>query len=72
MEYSSMQLLELSGDAWSSPAKGGRGTVLDCFFSYNFRVLSVKCEVLISNYRFIRARDDIGLRCKMYLPRMFQ
>nr|XP_051196835.1 uncharacterized protein LOC127310183 [Lolium perenne] len=44
MEYSSMQLLELGGDAWSSPAKGGRGTVLDCFFSYNFRVLSVKCE----------------------------
>jgi hypothetical protein len=67
-----MQLLELGGDAWSSPATGGRGTVLDFFFSCNFRVLSVKCEVLISNSRFVRARDDIGLRCKMYLPHVYQ
>jgi hypothetical protein len=72
LEYSSMQLYELGGDTWSSPATGGRGTVLDCFFLYIFRVLSVKCEALTSNSWFVRTRDDKGLSCKMYLPHVIQ
>jgi hypothetical protein len=57
-----MQLYELGGDTWSSPAMGGRGTVLDCFYFSIFRVLSVKCEALTSNSWFVRTRDDKGLQ----------
>jgi hypothetical protein len=67
-----MQLSKLGGDGWSSPATSGRGTVLDCFFFCNFRVLCVECEALTSNSRFVRTRDDKGPCCKMYLPRVIQ
>jgi hypothetical protein len=71
-EYSSLQLSELGGYAWSSPATGGRGTVLDRVFLCNFRVLCVKCEALTLNSWFVRARDDKGPSCKLYLPRVLK
>jgi hypothetical protein len=43
VELSSVLLSELGGDAWSSPACGGRGTeVLDCFLLFSSRVLFCK------------------------------
>jgi hypothetical protein len=66
---SGIQLSELGGDALSLPACGGRGIQeLDCFSSFLSRVLYVICRVSSSNSWLVRARDDKGLCCNLYLP----
>jgi hypothetical protein len=68
-EHSSILRSELGGDAWSSPAVGGRDALgPDCFSHLLVRVFFVKWEAPSSNFRFLRARDVKGLFCKMYLP----
>jgi hypothetical protein len=68
-EFSSKLLLELSGNALSSPASGGgEAPVLDCFFILLAGVFSVK-KTLSSNLMFPRAIDNIGPFCNLYLPR---
>jgi hypothetical protein len=73
VELSSLLLSEFGGNAWSSPAFGGRGVlVLACFFFFSFRVLFVKLKASYSNNRFFRVSDEKGPSCKMYLPRLHQ
>jgi hypothetical protein len=68
-ERSSIMRSELGGDAWSSPAVGGRGSLgPDSFFYLFVRVVFVKWKAPSSNFRFLRARDVKWLFCKMYLP----
>jgi hypothetical protein len=71
VELSSILLSGLGGDASSSPALGGRGNEgLDWFLSFYFRVISIKCEGSSSNIWFIRASDEKGPHCNLYLPRV--
>jgi hypothetical protein len=54
--------LLLSGDAWRTPAIGGRDTLgCDCFFFDLVRVFFTKLQALSSNNRFIRASFCLGL-----------
>lgn len=72
VELSSILLSGLGGDTSNSPASGGGGTeVLDFFFSFSFRVLSVTCEGSFSNIWFFRESDEKGPHCNLYLPRVF-
>jgi hypothetical protein len=71
VEFSSILLSGLGGDASSSPTLGGRGTEgLDYLFTFSSRVLSVKCEGSSSNSWFIRASDEKGPHCNFYLPQV--
>jgi hypothetical protein len=72
-EFSSKLILELGGNALSSPASGGgEAPILDCFVTFLVGVFSVKNKALSSNFRFHRAIDDIGLFCNLYLPRAME
>jgi hypothetical protein len=56
--------LTLKSCASRSPATGGEGDrAPDCFSRFLARVLSVKCNVFSSNFRFFRARDVKGHCC---------
>jgi hypothetical protein len=66
---SSLLRSELGGNAWGSPAFGGRGAFgLDCFFHFLVRVFLVKWRAPSSNVWFLRARDVKGSFCNLYLP----
>jgi hypothetical protein len=65
-EPTSCLLLFLGGDAWRTPAFGGRDTqVLDCFVQIRCRVFFVKCKPLSSNTRFLERVLYKGLFVKL-------
>jgi hypothetical protein len=60
--FSSIQPSNFGGNAWRSPATGGRDTcVLDCFFPFLDMVFFAYMEALSSNSRFCRASLVKGL-----------
>jgi hypothetical protein len=68
-DRSSLLRSELGGNAWSSPALGGRDAFrLDCFFHFLVRVFFVKLRASSSDVRFLRTRDVKGSFYKLYLP----
>jgi hypothetical protein len=68
-ELASILLLELGGDAWSSPATGGRGTGLDRVFCNVCRVLcvSVRSSLQILGLLVQEMLEDLTAICTCHV-----